>query len=87
MNAIPTTFAALNVALNGALPAYYRPCVPSPEPDRIFHITVALTGSTTPGTPTETLCGESATVSGATLGPLVLHDVCWERFINRLVSV
>lgn len=84
MNAIPTSYNALNTLL---LPTKYRPCLPTPTPDGQFHISTALTGSMTPGTPTDTMCGSTAKVSGSTLGPFVLHTQCWEIYEAQLLEL
>lgn len=81
MTATPTTFSELNTAVATRV----KPCLPSPNPDPgspTFHISRSLQGNTTPGTATTTLCGQTALVSGATLGIFALCPNCWSLFID-----
>jgi predicted transcriptional regulator len=82
MTATPTSIVQLEAALNGALPTRYRPCVPAPTRDGKIHISVALTGSTSPNTPTTAFCGAPAVIIGSSVVPdFVLCTSCWEDFL------
>lgn len=86
MTATPTSIAALETALLGALPDKYKPCVPAPTRDGKIHISIAyVPPAGVPGTgqPTKTLSGDNpATVLGPAVIPgFVICPECWEAFI------